>query len=129
MDLYNIKTVKKFIMDLYNTKNIKTVKNIFIISAVIFSLSFLCFVFLFPYLVGTHYPFKQWTAGERLAFIIFLSAAVLFGIFTCCFDWEISYLERSASTVNGVYVAPQLIELNEIIYPNDNFDFPRLKVK
>jgi hypothetical protein len=76
--------------------------------------------FLFPYLVGQHYPFKQWTAGEKLAFIILFPLAWFFSFCACWLD----QVKQDPIPNN---ISPQLIELNEIIYPDSNFDFSRLK--
>lgn len=85
-------------------------------------ITFLCLAFLFPYLVGQHYPFEQWTEGESLAFIILFPTTWIVSFIACCL-W--SQVGTTTSTPSAT--VDQLIELNEIIYPESNYDFPRLK--
>ena len=90
---------------------------------------FFCLLILIPYLVGQHYPFNQWTNVEQLIFIILFPTGFVFGFIGCYIGPKLGSLKNSTSTDEGGSVVPQLIELNEIIYPDSNYDFSRLKQK
>ncbi|RIA86850.1 hypothetical protein C1645_828629 [Glomus cerebriforme] len=91
-------------------------------SLTIFTICLLCFLSLAFYLVGEHYPFEQWTDGEKNAFIVFFTLGALFFWFSLVL---LIYSERKRN-----WVDKKLIELNEIIYPEGSkFNFPRLKAE
>ena len=99
--------------------NHKILKDFATLVCVIPYVTFLCLAFFFPYLVGQHYPFDQWMAGEKLVFIILFPMTWVVG-FIACWIWpKVESLKGPPPTVN------QLVELNEIIYPDSNYDFPR----
>ena len=110
--------------------DIKILKKWFIILAVIFSLCLLCLSSLFFYLVGKHYPCEQWTTKEDTASFTSFYLTIIFLPLVFFFKVKINSLNKSTSTVDGGNVAPHLIELHEIIYPDDDYyNFTALKIE
>ena len=103
--------------------NHKILKDFATLVCVIPYVTFLCLAFFFPYLVGQHYPFDQQMAGEKLVFIILFPMTWVVGFIACWIWSKVEFLKGPPPMVN------QLVELNEIIYPDSNYiyDFPWLK--
>ena len=98
--------------------NINTAKRLLVTSVVIPVIIFLSLFSILINDVSVNYPYAVWEKEIIGVFYTFLTLGVIF--FFATWYYGLSYISESS-------VSPLLIHLNEIIYPNKDFNFPQLK--
>src|SRR5437868_3403601 len=101
---------------------IETIGTYYGISRCMFIICFLGLVYLLVFSVGHQYYIQWrreqwWMINEKIAYFLFLYVAAISFLVVFWIGLYYMFLNQTTSTDDDDDIAPQLFELNEIVYP------------